>query len=101
MRYLTLLQDLNYRGSQRVAQNYSLGMKEQGHEVRVLTLDALGSRAEILESAGIMCLCLREHSHAIDLILEWLPEVIHLHRPGYYDETFNAVLEQLKLKYSF
>ena len=98
MKYLTLLQDLDYRGSQRVAQNYSLGMSERGHEVRVLTLDALGPRTEILEKAGISCLCLEKNSHAMNSILSWSPDVIHLHRPGYYHHSFNRVIEQLKSK---
>lgn len=98
MKYLTLLQDLDYRGSQRVAQNYSLGMSERGHDVRVLTLDALGPRTEILEKAGISCLCLKKNPHAMECILAWSPDVVHLHRPGYYDPSFNKIIEQLKSK---
>ncbi len=96
MKYLTLLQDLDYRGSQRVAQNYSLGMKRLGHDVRVLTIDSLGSRAKYLETEGVNCACLATQPGSIDRVCDWTPDIVHIHRAGIYDRTINPIIVELK-----
>lgn len=96
MKYLTLLQDLDYRGSQRVAQNYSLGMKALGHEVRVLTINALGSRTEYLAKEGIICSCIAIQPECIDEVANWSPDIIHIHRAGIYEEKINQIIVELK-----
>lgn len=96
MKYLTLLQNLDYRGSQRVAQNYSLGMKALGHDVRVLTIDALGSRTEYLAKEGIICSCIATQPGSIDEISNWSPDIIHIHRPGIYNQKINDIIVELK-----
>jgi glycosyltransferase involved in cell wall biosynthesis len=96
MKYLTLLQDLDYRGSQRVAQNYSVGMKILGHDVRVLTLDRLGTRAEYLEMEGINCACIATQLGSIDRVSEWSPDIVHIHRAGIYDEKINQIIIDIK-----
>jgi glycosyltransferase involved in cell wall biosynthesis len=98
MKYLTLLQDLDYRGSQRVAQNYSLGMRHLGHDVRVLTIDRLGNRAEFLEKEGINCFCIATEPGSIDRVCDWFPDIIHIHRAGIYDEKINKIIIELKDK---
>ena len=96
MKYLTLLQDLDYRGSQRVAQNYSLGMKALGHDIRVLTINALGSRTEYLAKEGIVCSCIATQPGSIDEISNWSPDIVHIHRAGTYDEKINQIIVELK-----
>ena len=96
MKYLTLLEDLDYRGSQRVAQNYSLGMKALGHDVRVLTISALGSRTEYLTKEGIICSCIATQPGIIDEISNWSPDIVHIHRAGIYDEKINQIIVELK-----
>ena len=96
MRYLTVLTDLDYRGSQRVAQNYSIGMKHLGHDVKVLTLNALGPRAQELERADIQCSCLAADTAALDYMVGWKPDVVHVHRPGLFDPDFTRVLLRLR-----
>jgi glycosyltransferase involved in cell wall biosynthesis len=93
MKYLTVLEDLDYRGSQRVAQNYSLGMKKLGHDVRVLTTNALGSRVEQLLVDGIACSCLATQDDSLDRVCEWLPDVVHVHRPGIHDRKSDLIVE--------
>ncbi|WP_309741528.1 glycosyltransferase family 4 protein [Chamaesiphon sp. OTE_20_metabat_361] len=96
MKYLTLLEDLDYRGSQRVAQNYSLGMKALGHDIRVLTINALGSRTEYLTQEGIVCSCIATQPESIDEISIWSPDIVHIHRSGIYDEKINQTIVELK-----
>jgi glycosyltransferase involved in cell wall biosynthesis len=96
MKYLTILEDLDYRGSQRVAQNYSLGMKALGHEVRVLTINALGNRIEYLAKEGIICSCIATQPGSLDEIYDWSPDIVHIHRSGIYDAKINQVIVDLK-----
>jgi glycosyltransferase involved in cell wall biosynthesis len=96
MKYLTILEDLDYRGSQRVAQNYSLGMKALGHDVRVLTIDALGSRTEYLAKEGIICSCIATQPGSIDEISKWSPDIVHIHRAGIYEGKINQIIIELK-----
>ncbi len=100
MKYLTVLYDLEYRGSQRVAQNYSLGMKALGHEVQVLTLNALGPRTNLLEKEGISCNCINIDKSALVNIIRWSPDVVHIHRPGLYDSKINHLIEELKASFN-
>ena len=96
MKYLTLLQDLDYRGSQRVAQNYSLGMKRLGHDVRVLTINSLGTRTEYLETEGVNCACIATQPGSIDRVCNWSPDIVHIHRAGIYDEKIDRIIIELK-----
>lgn len=98
MKYLTILEDLDYRGSQRVAQNYSIGMKNLGHDVRVLAIEALGSRTEYLEKEGIIYSCLATQEKSIDEICNWSPDIIHIHRAGMYDQKINQIIIKFKNK---
>jgi glycosyltransferase involved in cell wall biosynthesis len=96
MKYLTLLEDLDYRGSQRVAQNYSLGMNALGHDVRVLTINALGNRTDYLIKEGIICSCISIQPESIDEIYNWSPDIVHIHRAGIYDAKINQIIIALK-----
>ncbi|BAY66028.1 group 1 glycosyl transferase [Calothrix brevissima NIES-22] len=96
MKYLTILDNLEYRGSQRVAQNYSIGMKNLGHEVKVLTINGLGNRADFLENEGIHSYCLKFEQDALPNILQWSPDIVHIHRAGMYDKKVNQIIIDLK-----
>lgn len=96
MKYLTLLHDLDYRGSQRVAQNYTIGMHKLGHEVRVLTTNTLGERAQLLEAEGISSACTQLDRTALSTVLQWSPDIVHVHRPGMYDPKLNPILEEFR-----
>lgn len=96
MKYLTVIENLEYRGSQRVAQNYSIGMKQLGHEVRVLTISGLGPRADYLTREGIEFFCLKLDQNAFQHILNWPPDVVHIHRPGMYDQHTNPIIRDIK-----
>lgn len=96
MKYLTIIENLEYRGSQRVAQNYSIGMKNLGHEVKVLTISGLGARADYLKSEGIECVCLKDDQNTLQKIFDWSPDAVHVHRPGMYDKHINPIIIDLK-----
>lgn len=96
MKYLTIIENLEYRGSQRVAQNYSVGMKNLGHEVKVLTIGGLGPRADYLASEGIESFCLNLDQNAFKNVLYWFPDAVHIHRPGMYDKQINPIIIDLK-----
>lgn len=96
MKYLTIIENLEYRGSQRVAQNYSIGMKNLGHEVKVLTISGLGRRADYLSNEGIESFCLNVDQNWLKQILDWSPDVVHVHRPGMYDKNINPIIIDLK-----
>jgi glycosyltransferase involved in cell wall biosynthesis len=100
MRVLTIVTDLGPGGTQRAAQNYSLGYQRHGHTVAVLALSSGGPRVSELGAAGIQVFLGGERSEELDASLEaaraWRPDLIHLHRPGAADVRFGYALRRLK-----
>ena len=97
---LTIVPTLSPGGTQRVAQNYTLGYSRAGYETAVLAYREGGPRADILREAGIPLFIggnTQQHrGRAIDEAGRWNPDVIHIHRPGHADPSTAAMLKPLK-----
>lgn len=103
MRVLTVVGDLGMGGTQRVAQNLTLGVQARGHAVAVLAHEALGVRAELLREAGVPLfgpVAAGDSPPADDPALvaarAWGAEIIHIHRTGYPNPRETALLAALR-----
>ncbi|MDQ7947318.1 MAG: glycosyltransferase family 4 protein [Pedobacter sp.] len=97
MKILTIVENLGLGGTERVAQNFSIGYQQANCDTKVLATKALGMRATYLAEKNIEVLPGGESlQQSIEKINRWKPDVIHIHRPGYYNEL-NRLLPLIKL----
>lgn len=100
MRILTVINHLGPGGTQRVAQNYSVGYRQAGHDVAVLAYVQGGPRQATLEDADILTLIGgtndQARQSAIAQAVQWNPDLVHIHRTGYTDPESGRLLQQLK-----
>jgi glycosyltransferase involved in cell wall biosynthesis len=83
MKILTIVNNLGIGGTERAAQNFSIGYKDEKCEVQVLALNELGIRAKYLEENGIKVHDWKnEQTKSTHAISEWGPDIIHVHRSG-------------------
>lgn len=81
MRFLTVLPDLDYRGSQRVAVDLSRAYSHQGHDVAVVAYRGGGIRQKALEDAAIpVWIGGADYDNAVREAKRFRPDVIHIHR---------------------
>jgi glycosyltransferase involved in cell wall biosynthesis len=98
MKILTIVENLGLGGTERVAQNFAIGYQNSNCETKVLATKSLGLRAEILATKNIEVFDGSKNLDAcIQEINQWKPEIIHIHRPGYFNEM-NGLLTALKNK---
>lgn len=96
MKILTLVESLGLGGTERVAQNFSIGYQNLGCDVKVLTINGLGERASYLTAHNIEVFDgKKDLSESIKTVTKWDPDIIHIHRPGYHNEM-NDLLALLK-----
>ncbi|RZJ82443.1 MAG: glycosyltransferase, partial [Flavobacterium sp.] len=96
MKILTLVESLGIGGTERVAQNFSIGYQNLNCETKVLTTNGLGKRSEYLTAKNIEVFDGKEDlAKSIKAIIKWKPDIIHIHRPGYFNEM-NNLLHLLK-----
>lgn len=104
MRVLTIVEDLGPGGTQRAAQNYTLGYKQAGYETAVLAMNAGGSREQELKNADIPVFIggklPEEQSRALQYANEWKPDIIHIHRRGFAEPKTAYVLKELKTSHN-
>jgi glycosyltransferase involved in cell wall biosynthesis len=100
VRVLTIVSDLGPGGTQRVAQNYTLGYQMRGHPAAVLTTTAGGPRMKALVAHDIPVFAggasWRLVEQAVDRAVDWRPDVIHIHRTGRPDARAAAILRRLR-----
>lgn len=97
MRVLTVVHDLGHGGTQRVAQNFSLGFQQAGHEVAVLAYADGGPRAAPLQEAGISVFIGQpDEQAATEQAAHWNPDLVHIHREGKADARAATLLKILK-----
>lgn len=98
MKILTIVENLGLGGTERVAQNFSIGYQSANCPTKVLATKSLGLRADILANENIEVFDGSSNLEAsIKAINSWKPDVIHIHRPGYFNEM-NAILASIKSK---
>ena len=80
VRVLTVVAGMGVGGTERAAQNLSLGLKALGAEVAVLAHAERGPREGAYRDAGIEVFGPGE---GVAAAVGWKPDIVHIHRPGY------------------
>ena len=84
MKILEVVASLGIGGTERTAENFSLGLKSRGHDVRVFALNG-GIRQESLQQNNIpLYFTINEVK---EISSSWLPSVIHIHTHGISKEV--------------
>ena len=101
MRVLTVVDDMGIGGTQRVAQNMSLGLSALGATVAVLAFQKGGPREAALREGGLECFIAAKGdptsaATALELARQWAPDIIHIHRRGYTDPKETRILHHLR-----
>ena len=98
LRILTVVSSLGPGGTERAAENYTLGYAASGVPVAVLA-GAGGSRADTLTRAGIPVFLTgpdrKGYDAALRAALDWNPNIVHIHRHRASPES-TAILKQLQ-----
>lgn len=98
MKILTIVENLGLGGTERVAQNFSIGYQRSNCQTKVLATKSLGVRAGFLDNENIEVFDGSTNlESSIRKIKNWKPDIIHIHRPGYFNEM-NGILASLKGK---
>lgn len=99
MRILTVVKDLGIGGTQRSAQNFSIGYKNIGFESAVFVVKPGGVREEILNGEDIKVFKpIENHDffHVVKEIKSWNPDLIHFHRAGIRSNASGQLLRMFK-----
>ncbi len=92
MRILTVVAGMGVGGTERAAQNLSLGLKALGAEVAVLAHAERGPREHAYRDAGIPVFGPEDGADAPG----WKPDIVHIHRAGYANARETALLRKLR-----
>ncbi|GAB6048157.1 glycosyltransferase family 4 protein [Methyloparacoccus murrellii] len=83
MRILTITPSLGLGGTERAAQNFSIGYRRHGHEVTVLNHGRAGPREASLSAAGCRVFNFGDDRQAVlDILGSREFDVVHIHREG-------------------
>lgn len=97
LKILTVMPDFGLRGTQRVAQLFSVAFRQMGHDVSVWALSPEGPRRAMFEEAGIRII---DGSSSLEQNLAQIqalsPDVIHIHRAGPPQTAMTMLLHQLR-----
>jgi hypothetical protein len=97
MKILTIVNGLGMGGTERAAQNFSLGYRNAGCDVKVLGLNGLGQRAESLQREGITVYNGAISRETVLMQLkDWNPDIIHIHRSGFANVEMMHAVKALK-----
>ncbi|MCX5855700.1 MAG: glycosyltransferase family 4 protein [Deltaproteobacteria bacterium] len=100
MKVLTIVYDLWLGGTQRNAQNFSLGFKERGHDVAVLSYQDGGPRLHQLESKGIPVFVggteKKKFAEAVEMAVSWCPDILHIHSHGREQPEIFDIIKRLR-----
>jgi glycosyltransferase involved in cell wall biosynthesis len=92
--------DMGIGGTQRVAQNLSLGLSALGVNVAVLAHGGRGPREATYRACGLPVFApsLDDPSGgtAIEAARRWAPDIIHIHRTGYAKSEETQILRHLR-----
>lgn len=97
MKILTIVKDLNMGGTQRVAQNLTIGLKNAGADVAVLSRLARGTRERYLAEAGVPVFGPADAaSDSLESLLRWKPDIVHIHRLGSRDDHETMLMQAFR-----
>jgi len=98
MRILTITPGLGIGGTERSAQNFSIGYKLSGHDVTVLNHGRVGIRQNILHEQGISVINVETELEFFLNSLNLEPfDVVHIHREGRRNDRETKLLKWAKL----
>jgi len=92
LRILTVVAGMGVGGTERAAQNLSLGLKALGAEVAVLAHAEGGPREASYRKAGVTVFGPGQE----DAAAAWCADVVHIHRAGYSNPRETALMRALK-----
>ena len=92
MRILTVVAGMGVGGTERAAQNLTLGLKRLGAEVAVLAHAERGPREAAYRAAGVAVFGPGEAAAAAG----WGADVVHIHRTGYANARETELMRLLK-----
>jgi glycosyltransferase involved in cell wall biosynthesis len=92
VRILTVVAGMGVGGTERAAQNLTLGLQALGAEVAVLAHAERGQRERAYREAGIAVFGPGDVAAA----RVWGAEIVHIHRPGYSSAVETALIRELK-----
>jgi glycosyltransferase involved in cell wall biosynthesis len=99
VRILTIVRKLGPGGTERAAQNYTIGYHNRGLTTAVLTTHAGGPRETELRRHAIPLFIGSEDEQirreAIERAIEWGPDIVHIHRPGLADPITTSIMRSL------
>jgi glycosyltransferase involved in cell wall biosynthesis len=100
LRILTIAQDLQAGGLQRVARNFALGYRRAGIESGYFAYRGGGSFTPSLIQEGVEVFIggagSAETHEGLKRALDWQPDVVHIHRAGFGDAGIAAMLVAVK-----
>jgi glycosyltransferase involved in cell wall biosynthesis len=97
MRILTVCSGLELGGTERAAQNFTLGYHRAGHQSAFLNWGMHGPRQEILENHDIPVFTAAGNlNHALAEADGFNPDIIHIHRRGWKDDRETYILKRLR-----
>ena len=97
MKVLTIVNGLGLGGTERAAQNFSVGYRNAGWDVKVLGLNGLGHRAVMLQKEGITVYDGSvERENVLGELKNWNPDIIHIHRAGFANAEMMHIVKALK-----
>ena len=99
-RILNIVYDLGPGGTQRNAQNFSVGFKSKGHEVAVLAYQSDGPRRKTLEEKRIEVFVGGQNIESFDLAVEravnWCPDIVFIHSHGREQPEIFNIIKRIK-----
>lgn len=92
MRILTVVPGMGVGGTERAAQNLTLGLRPLGADVAVFAHTERGPREDAFRAVGVPVFGPGETLAAA----AWRADIVHIHRTGYADRRETALLAALK-----
>jgi glycosyltransferase involved in cell wall biosynthesis len=98
VKVLTVVSNMGVGGTERVAQNMSLGLSAAGVDVAVLAYREGGPRETAYREAGLPVFVASGTSDgsAVEAARQWGADVVHIHRGGYADTEETRLLRHLR-----
>jgi glycosyltransferase involved in cell wall biosynthesis len=100
MRILTIVEDLNPGGTQRVACNFAVSYDRHDVDSALLAYQGSGDMQALLNDSDVEVFTggklPGDEEQALCRALAWQPDVVHIHRPGLAESSTGAFLRRLK-----
>lgn len=97
MRILTVCDTCGIGGKQRVAANFAMAFKSQGHESAYLAYKEDGVRRPDMEEVGVSVFVGGDQlDEALAQAVDFKPDLVHIHRTGHTREVQTRIMRALR-----